>query len=202
MEKCYVIFTGRPNAGKSTVIRVLTGLKIPAGKRPGTTKRINEYPMSPGLFLMDMPGYGRIVGETRRVEDLTKNTILDFIDDHKKEIGLAVHIINISTFIETERRLSRKGYTSLDVEMVDYLFHIIGKFPIVVANKIDKGTEHEILDNLKTFIERVRQTSSIDIHERVYPISAKTGVGIGVLKKRFIEELVSAGFNNPLEYMR
>lgn len=202
MNKCYTIFTGRPNSGKSSTIRVLTGLKVPAGKRPGTTKRINEYPMSSGLFLIDMPGYGRIVGETRRVEDLTKNMILDFLDDHKEEIVLAVHVINISTFIETEKRLAKKGYTSLDVEMVNYLFQIIGKFPIVVANKIDKGTEFEIMDNLKAFIERVRQTSSIDITERVYPISAKTGVGVGLLKERFIEELFSAGFSNPLEYMR
>jgi GTP-binding protein EngB required for normal cell division len=202
MDNRYVIFTGRPNSGKSSTIRALTGLKVAAGKRPGTTKRINKYPLSSGLFLVDMPGYGRIVGGIRKREDETKNMILDFIDDNKKDVVFAVHVINISTFIETERRLARKGYMSLDVEMVNYLFRRIGEFPIIAANKIDKDIEAKITENLNTFVKRVEQTSSVDISEQVYPISAKTGVGVGALKVRFIEELVTAGFSNPLEYIR
>ena len=55
----FLVFTGRPNAGKSSIIRAVTGLKVDVGKDPGTTQRINRYPIAEGLTLIDMPGYGR-----------------------------------------------------------------------------------------------------------------------------------------------
>ncbi len=71
MPERYIIFTGRPNAGKSTTIRALTGVKVPIGKRPGTTKKINKYQIGKDLYLVDMPGYGRKLGAHKSVEDRT-----------------------------------------------------------------------------------------------------------------------------------
>ncbi|NIQ04188.1 MAG: hypothetical protein GWO20_00185, partial [Candidatus Korarchaeota archaeon] len=39
MGEKYLVFTGRPNAGKSTIIREVVGLDVATGKRPGTTRR-------------------------------------------------------------------------------------------------------------------------------------------------------------------
>ncbi|KPQ40916.1 MAG: GTP-binding protein [Candidatus Methanoperedens nitroreducens] len=34
-----IIFVGRSNVGKSTLIRALTGKKVPVGKLPGVTRK-------------------------------------------------------------------------------------------------------------------------------------------------------------------
>jgi len=41
MGERYLVFTGRPNSGKSSIIRRITGLRTRSGKRPGTTRREN-----------------------------------------------------------------------------------------------------------------------------------------------------------------
>jgi GTP-binding protein EngB required for normal cell division len=201
MPESYIVFTGRPNAGKSTVIRALTGLKLPIGKQPGTTTSIKRYPVAPGLTLVDMPGYGSKAGGSRKWEDRTKDSILDFIEDHKGSIAAAVHVVNITTFLETEERLSRKGIMSLDVEMVGYLRDTLGALPLVVANKIDKGVEGEVVANLEAFIAGISEGDP-DARDSVFPVSAKTGVGVGRLKERLVKVLRDAGYRDPFEYLR
>jgi GTP-binding protein EngB required for normal cell division len=194
MPESYIVFTGRPNAGKSTVIRALTGLKLPIGKQPGTTTSIKRYPVAPGLTLVDMPGYGSKAGGSRKWEDRTKDSILDFI-------AAAVHVVNITTFLETEERLSRKGIMSLDVEMVGYLRDTLGALPLVVANKIDKGVEGEVVANLEAFIAGISEGDP-GARDSVFPVSAKTGVGVGRLKERLVKVLRDAGYRDPFEYLR
>ena len=201
MPESYIVFTGRPNAGKSTVIRALTGLKLPIGKRPGTTTSIKRYPVAPGLTLVDMPGYGSKAGGSRKWEDMTKDSILDFIEDHKGSIAAAVQVVNITTFLETEERLSRKGIMSLDVEMVGYLRDTLGALPLVAANKIDKGGEDEVVANLEAFIAGISE-SDPGARDSVFPVSAKTGVGVGRLKERLVKVLRDAGYRDPFEYLR
>ena len=138
MPEQYIIFTGRPNAGKSTTIRALTGVKVPIGKRPGTTKKINKYQIGNDLYLVDMPGYGRKLGAHKSVEDRTKDKILKFIEKEVDNIVAAVHVFNINTFIETEKRLARKGFISIDIEMVQYIAENLGELPFVAANKLTR----------------------------------------------------------------
>jgi GTP-binding protein EngB required for normal cell division len=202
MPDSYVVFTGRPNSGKSTTIRALTGLKVTAGKRPGTTTSIDKYQIAQDLYLVDMPGYGRKVDASRRWEDETKDRILDFIEDEAKSIVLAVHVVNITTFLETEARLARKGIMSLDVEMVGYLHDTLGEFPLVAANKIDKGREGEVAANLEAFLDRITGGAPSEAAGYVFPVSVKYGVGVGPLKDCFVKALVAKGFRNPFEYIR
>jgi GTP-binding protein Era len=201
MPDRYIIFTGRPNAGKSTVINALTGLKLPVGKRPGTTTRVRMYPVAPGLTLVDMPGYGAKAGGSRAWEDKTKDSILAFIEENAGSIAAAVHVVNITTYIETERRLARKGYLSLDVEMVHHLRETLGEPPLVAANKIDKGGEDEVVANIEAFI-RDASAGDPEAGDNVFPVSAKTGVGVGRLKEALVRRLREAGFRDPFEYLR
>lgn len=201
MPESYIVFTGRPNAGKSTVIRALTGLKLPIGKRPGTTTSIRRYPVAPGLTLVDMPGYGSKAGGSRKWEDRTKDSILDFIEDHKGSIAAVIHVVNITTFLETDERLSRKGIMNLDVEMVGYLRDTLGALPLVAANKIDKGGEEEVVANLEAFIAGISEGDP-GARDSVFPVSAKTGVGVGRLKERLVKVLRDAGYRDPFEYLR
>jgi GTP-binding protein EngB required for normal cell division len=198
----YIIFTGRPNAGKSSTIRALTGLKIPIGKRPGTTTRLNKFQISKDLCIVDMPGYGTKADANKQWEDSTKNKILNFIDKFREDIVTCIHVINITTFIETKKRLAKKGFINLDVEMIHFIGETLGEYPIIAANKIDKGNEKEIMQNLDAFLKCLSiDESNLDV-KNVFPISAKKGVGIGDLKREFISRLNAKGFTNHFAYIR
>ena len=55
-----VAFTGRSNAGESSAINTLTGVKSLArtSKTPGRTQLINFFEINPEMRLVDLPGYG------------------------------------------------------------------------------------------------------------------------------------------------
>jgi GTP-binding protein EngB required for normal cell division len=202
MQDSYVVFSGRPNAGKSTTINALTGLKLPTGKKPGTTTDINMYPIAQGLVLADMPGYGTKHGASKKWESMTKEKILDFIFENRDNIVLCVHVLNITTFIETTERLAKKGFVNLDVEMINYIHDTIQEYPLIAANKIDKSSEQEVIDNLEAFLNAISSSNPIIAKNHVYPISAKKGTGVGQLKDVFYKTLVSKGWRNPFEYIR
>ena len=202
MSERYIIFTGRPNAGKSTTIRALTGIKVPIGKIPGTTTKINKYQIDQDLYLVDMPGYGKKVNSRKGWEDQTKNKILSFIEKEADNIVAAIHVFNINTFIETERRLAKKGFISIDVEMVQYIAETLGQFPFVAANKIDKGKEQDIMENMDAFLFGVTDGDPEAAVDYVFPISAKKKVGVGQLKSLLVQTLREKGYPNPFRDVR
>lgn len=55
-----VAFIGRSNAGKSSAINSLTGQNKLArtSKTPGRTQLLNYFTLSPGRYLVDVPGFG------------------------------------------------------------------------------------------------------------------------------------------------
>ena len=196
MDDEYLVFTGRPNAGKSSLIKAITGIKVAIGKEPGTTQKIEIYPLAKNLSLVDMPGYGRILHAGKNTEENTKDMILNFLKNNSKRIVLAIHTINTSTYLEAESRLAKKGFTSLDVELVHYIKRDLGITCIVAANKIDKDRASIIQDNLESLKEGLGPTI------QVYPVSARTGDGIGALKDDVRRRLVDKGYKNPFELVK
>src|SRR5690606_31166252 len=55
-----VAFAGRSNAGKSSAINTITGIKALAriSKTPGRTQMINFFHLDDERALVDLPGYG------------------------------------------------------------------------------------------------------------------------------------------------
>ena len=202
MSDSFVIFTGRPNAGKSSIIRALTGLKITVGKRPGTTIKITEYEIAQDLYLVDMPGYGIKADASKKWEDKTKDSILEFIERYANQIVAAVHVLNITTFIETENRLAKKGFINIDVEMVQYIRDSTGEYPFIAANKIDKGRDDIIIKNLEAFIYSLTKDKPEEATGYIFPVSAKKGIGVGELKNQLVIKLNNKGFHNPFKYIR
>lgn len=192
----FLVFTGRPNAGKSSVIRAVTGIKVEIGKDPGTTQRIERYPIAEGLTLVDMPGYGRSLRSNRTREEETKDGILDFLELNAGSVALAVHVVNISTFLETEARLAKKGFIPLDVEMVHFMKRDLGMPVFVAMNKIDKGHREDIEDNIEALKEELGPSIP------VFPVSARTDEGVGALKDEVRKKLVQRGFQSPFELVR
>lgn len=199
MYEEYLVFTGRPNAGKSSIIREVVGLDVVTGKHPGTTRRISKYALSGGLFLVDMPGFGRIMGVSKPLENMRKNRIIRFLESNAQNIALAVHVLDISTFLEVTWRLEKKGLISLDVEMVQFLAETPGEIPLVAANKIDKAGEDEIAVNLEEFKYRISDGQPVVVEGYVFPVSARTGKGLGALKSAIHARLVEKGYRTPFK---
>ena len=198
LEK-YLVFTGRPNAGKSSMIREVTGLDVKIGKTPGTTRRIHEYPLSKGLILVDMPGYGRIMRVSERLQDKNNRRIIFFLESNAPRIALAVHVLDISTFSEVTWRLGKKNFISVDVEMIQLLTKALGEFPLVAANKIDKTNKDVIDANLKEFTQQIGSSDYSLIENCIFPVSAKTGDGLGYLKNAIHKRLVAKGYRTPFK---
>jgi len=198
MSERYLVFTGRPNSGKSIIIRKITGLKTRSGKRPGTTRRVSTIPLSQGLSLVDMPGYGRITGAAKDFTENVKDDITGFIEEKGGDIVLAVHVLDLSTFMEVALRQERKGLIPIDQEMIHYLRESTGEPPLVAANKIDRvgGARDSLLEELRLLI------ASGDPSEPecpIFPVSAKTGEGMGALKDAIHRRLVEEGFRTPFK---
>jgi GTP-binding protein EngB required for normal cell division len=199
MKEKYLVFAGRPNAGKSSLIRALTGMNIVIGKHPGTTRKVSRYPLNEGLVLVDLPGLGKMVGVSKSFENMVNDQIVDFLESNSKEIVLAVVVLDISTFREVTRRLEKKGYMSIDVEMVKFLATITSEFPLVVANKIDKGNKQEIAINFNDLIARVSDGESPVVENNIFATSMKTGKGLSELKSKIHEKLVAKGYRTPFK---
>jgi GTP-binding protein EngB required for normal cell division len=202
MQEKYLVFTGRPNAGKSSLIKELAGINIAIGKHPGTTRKITKYPLNDGLVLVDLPGLGKMSGASKQVEEEVNQQIVEFLESNAQNIVLAIAVLDISTFLEVTWRLEKKGIQSVDVEMVKFLAKIIGGFPVVVANKIDKASKREIEDNLNEFTLRISDGNPTKVKDQVFPVSAKKGTGLGELKSRIHARLVANGYKTPFKVKR
>ena len=199
MTEEYFIFTGRPNAGKSSLIKKIVGIDVTTGKHPGTTRNIKKYPLNHGLILVDMPGFGNMMGASKRLENMMNNRIIHFLEANSQKIILAIHVIDITKFSETTYRLEKKGIISVDIEMVTFLATTLGEFPLVAANKIDKVDKREIEINLQEFIERINNGDLSTVTRKIFPVSAKTGEGLSTLKNTIHHKLVVKGYRTPFK---
>ncbi|MEJ2241821.1 MAG: 50S ribosome-binding GTPase [Candidatus Bathyarchaeota archaeon] len=199
MQEKYIVFTGRPNAGKSSLVKELTGLKIATGKRPGTTRKVTKYPLGDDLILIDLPGLGKMSRASKQLEEKVNQQIIEFLESNTKNILLAIEVLDITTFLEVTWRLEKKGIMSVDVEMVKFLARILGEYPLIAANKIDKTNAYELEANLKEFIYRISNGSSKKVEEKIFLISAKKGIGLGELKDTIHKILVEKGYKTPFK---
>jgi ferrous iron transport protein B len=199
MQEKYLVFTGRPNAGKSSLIKEIAGLNIATGKHPGTTRKISYYPLNDGLVLVDLPGLGKMSGVSKKFEEKVNRRIVYFLESNKENIVLAVAVLDISTFLEVTWRLEKKGIMSVDVEMVKFLASNLGEFPVVAANKIDKVNRMELEANLNELMNRISDDDPAKVEDQVFPVSAKKGTGLGELKSAIHAKLVAKGYKTPFK---
>ncbi|MEJ2281094.1 MAG: 50S ribosome-binding GTPase [Candidatus Bathyarchaeota archaeon] len=189
MQEKYIVFTGRPNAGKSSLVKELTGLKIPTGKRPGTTRKVTKYPLNDNLVLIDLPGLGKMSRASKQLEEKVNQQIIEFLESNTQNILLAIEVLDITTFLEVTWRLEKKGIMSVDVEMVKFLEEILGEYPLIAANKIDKTNSYELEANLKEFIYRINIGST----------NMEKKTGLGELKDTIHSILVEKGYKTPFK---
>ncbi|MHA1206408.1 MAG: GTPase [Candidatus Hodarchaeales archaeon] len=150
MKKTYNIpVTGRPNAGKTSLINYLTRSKRPVGKHAGTTLRIVPIALVNDIFLVDLPGFGRITKRSKKLENILKDQIVQFLENPENLLFTAIHIIDISTFHIVNKSLEKKGIIPIDIEMIQFLGELLERPPLVLLNKIDKVTPQLLDDNIR-----------------------------------------------------
>jgi GTP-binding protein EngB required for normal cell division len=169
-----IIFVGRSNVGKSSLLKVLFGAKVKVGKRPGVTLRPAHIKVS-DLLITDMPGFGFMSGVKDRKQDIVKDKTVHYIENNADRIKIGVLVIDGPAFPEIVDRWDSREQIPVDVEMFDFLREV-GIDTIIAANKMDKVKENEydpLLDEiaLRLGLEPPWQNWK----HLITPISAKKG---------------------------
>ncbi len=165
-----VVFAGKSNVGKSSVINRLLNRKNFArvGASPGKTVHVNYFYIDEKLYFVDLPGYGYAkVSQGER--DRWGKLMEDFFTEPSL-ISLGVMIVD-----------ARHKPTADDVTMADW-FKNAGCRWVVVANKLDKLKKSEIEPNLSL----IRETLSLAENQLLIPFSAEKGNGRDALMAEIV----------------
>lgn len=156
-----VVFAGKSNVGKSSVINRLLNRKNFArvGAAPGKTIHVNYFLIDGKIYFVDLPGYGYAkVSQTER--DRWGRLMEEFFNNPAR-IALGVMIVD-----------ARHKPTADDVTMAAW-FKRSGCRLVVVANKLDKLKKSEIEPNLRL----IRDTLALPEETPLLPFSAEKGQG-------------------------
>lgn len=155
-----VVFAGKSNVGKSSVINRLLNRRNFArvGSAPGKTVHVNYFLIDGRLYLVDLPGYGYAkVSQAER--DRWGKLMEQFFAAQLFQLG--VMIVD-----------ARHKPTADDVTMAQW-FKASGCALVVVANKLDKLKKSEVEPNMAL----IRRTLELDEGVRIIPFSAEKGQG-------------------------
>ncbi len=178
----YLLFVGRPNAGKSSLICKLTSAKPVIGKKPGSTRRINSYKITKKFKVVDVPGWGKIHDRAKSYEDRIKDEIVGFFEKYKFRIPACILVIDAKSLIDVSKRLSKKGIIPIDQELYNFM-KSNGLIPIVAINKIDKVAKHEVDEAVDYFKKLIDYDNLPEKYqETVITVSAKQGTNLGILR--------------------
>lgn len=156
--------------GKSSVIKALTGKRIPVGRRPGVTREPLHLRFK-DLLITDMPGFGFMKGMPEKRQEQIKDRIVRYIEENSARTVLAVLVLDAGSFVEVVDRWLARGEIPVETEMFDFLLEL-GLDVVVAANKMDKIVDPD--SSLDSIVDRLgmhppwRQWLN-----RVAPISAK-----------------------------
>ncbi len=168
-----VVFAGRSNVGKSSVINRLLNRKNFArvGSAPGKTTHINYFCIAEKLYLVDLPGYG-YAKVSKQERDRWERLIEAWFADVNR-MALGILIVD-----------ARHKPTADDCTMTQ-VFLSSGKPFLVVANKLDKLKKSEIAGNTQLIRETLALTDAIPL----ILFSAEKGEGKEALLGEIIHHL-------------
>lgn len=155
-----IVFAGKSNVGKSSVINKLLNRRNFArvSAQPGKTIHINYFDIDKRMYLVDLPGYG--YAHVSKAEQQRWGTLMEtyFALDL---LTLGIQIVDI-----------RHKPTRDDVTMAEW-FRASGKPWVIIANKLDKIKKSQLEENLAV----IRQTLLLPEEVPVIPFSAEKGYG-------------------------
>ncbi|WP_058519678.1 ribosome biogenesis GTP-binding protein YihA/YsxC [Legionella tucsonensis] len=163
-----VAFAGRSNAGKSSALNCLTGIKNLArtSKMPGRTQLINLFEIDEARRLVDLPGYGYAKVPLQVKMDWQKN-LAHYLEVRQSLKGLIL-LMDI-----------RHPLKDLDLMMVDWALE--RELPVhILLTKSDKLSRSEV----KNTLSKVRKHYELAVH-------LITVQSFSSLKKEGIEDLIA-----------
>jgi GTP-binding protein EngB required for normal cell division len=193
-EPSLIVFAGRSNVGKSSIIRALTGKKVIVGKHPGSTRWEHMIEIGP-VTIADFPGFGFMAGQSKTTIEDTKTRIIHSLEEWSDRILLAVLIIDLSLFRELHDRWSSRNEIPIDVEFYSFLCEI-SPHVIVVANKADKLRSNHIQGELDFLIQMLRN-AVIEKEPTVIVTNALKKKGVSQLRDLIDEKLKEKGLDPP-----
>ena len=193
-----IIFSGRSNVGKSSIMRELTGKNVKVGKRPGVTLKPTHVRYS-DLLLTDLPGFGFMSGVKDRKQDIVKDQIVRYIEKNAERINVAVLVIDGASFLEIVKRWEERNELPIDIEMFE-LFRELGFDIILAVNKVDKIKSNELDVTLDQICDKLNMLPPWKQWlDTVAPISAKKG-DIKTLKSLLRQRLHSEKRDDLFKY--
>lgn len=168
-----VVFAGRSNVGKSSVINRLLNRKNFArvGSAPGKTTHINYFSIDQKLYLVDLPGYGYAKVSKQERDRWGRLIEAWFADTQRMALGLLI--------VD-----ARHKPTADDCTMAQVFLDSDRPF-LVVANKLDKLKKSELQGNAQL----IRDTLSLPEAVPLILFSAEKGEGKAELLGQILKHL-------------
>ena len=176
----FVALAGRPNVGKSTLVNSMVGHKVAiVSDKPQTTRRairgVVTAPDRYQLVLTDLPG-------VQRPRDALTARMQHRVESEIGEADAALFVVN------GEQGIGGPG----DVFIAEALEGV--DVPVVVAvNKVDR------LDRPRTVLALQAAADLVGDDAEIFPVSARTGRGVGRLLEHLASLLPEGPFYFPPE---
>jgi GTP-binding protein Era len=162
----FVALAGRPNVGKSTLVNALVGEKVAiVSDRPQTTRRAIRGVRSSGdcqMVLVDLPG-------VQRPRDALTERMAQRVRQELEGCDAALLVLNGEQGVGPGDRFIAQALTGARATAT------------IAVNKVDRLTRAETIMVLGQAVE-------LEVADDVFPISARTGVGVEAL----VEHLAAA----------
>ena len=168
-----VVFAGRSNVGKSSVINRLLNRKNIArvGSAPGKTTHINYFSVDEKLYLVDLPGYGYAKVSKQERDRWGKLIEAWFADAERMALGILV--------------VDARHKPTMDDCTMAQVFLSSRKPFLVAANKLDKLKKSEIAGN----VQLIRETLALPDAVSLILFSAVKGNGRDELLGKIMHHL-------------
>lgn len=136
-DKEHVVFVGRSNVGKSSLINMLVAKNVArVSKEPGRTRMVNLFELEGKVYLVDVPGYGYAKASKEERERWRS-----MMDEYFRECRDCIKRL----FILVD---SLVGPTDLDKVMIEWVNSMKLDY-VVILTKGDKASQKEIIDTVK-----------------------------------------------------
>jgi GTP-binding protein len=145
-DKPEFAFIGRSNVGKSSLINMLCDNQKLAktSGTPGKTQLINHFIINKEWYLVDLPGYG-----FAKVSQNSRNRWEQMIETYLRK---RENLLTVFVLID-----ARHSPQAIDLDFVNRL----GKWNVpfcLVFTKADKETQKVVSANMKSFLERMKES--------------------------------------------
>ena len=139
-----VLFVGKSNVGKSSLINALTNNKNLAhtSSKPGHTRLLNYYSVEDKFYLVDCPGYG--FSSKKDVDYEFYGKMIESFFDNNKSLKLVVFLLD-----------SRHEPTDDDFDFYKFLISYKYRFVICMTkcDKLNMSMRSKIYKNLKSILD-------------------------------------------------